>query len=170
MRGLQFKCSGHIQVVWSSRIVLDGVMNVCRAAGAKHLLDTNTDLIVQNTLFVLDCNCPKKGAHQQHVRDLISVGCGHRWRRRDGCIDSEVHVLYLGSGFKFVGKTTRSSPYQKVGRCSRLCRLDENFVVLALDLEIRAAGGGHRDRLVELKYGQVVQGRGYTRDILDGRI
>src|SRR6185437_6769650 len=166
MRWLQFKCSGHLQMVRSSRIVLDGVMNVCGAAGAKHLLDTNTDFIVRNPLFVLDCNCPQKSASQQHVRDLISIGCGHRWGRRDSCIDSEIHVLYLGSGFKLVREAARSGPYQKVGGCSRLGRFHENFVVLALDLEIRAAGGRHRDRLVEFEYGQVVQGSRYTRDIL----
>ena len=43
---------------------------------------------------------------------------------------------------------------------SRLRRLDEHLVVLALDLEVGTAGRRHRDRLVKFKHCQMVQGRG----------
>src|ERR1051326_2951133 len=67
------------------------------------------------------------------------------------------YFFYQCGGLKFVGKTARRSPDEQVRGSSRLFGLNENLVLLALNLKVRAAGRRHGDGLVKFQDGQMVQ-------------
>src|ERR1700722_16335936 len=144
-------------------------MDIDSARRAKHLLHAHAHLVLRGTCAsVFNLLSPQQRAAQHHVSRRICLGF-HRglWRRggsRRGAINSKIHVLHFLRDFKLVGKAPGSRPDKQVRRCPRFHGLDEDLVRLSLDLKIRTASRGHRDRLVEFQNRQVVQSGGNVHD------
>src|SRR5579859_6328263 len=96
---------------------------------------------------------------QQEIGGLSDLSARVLWFWRGRVVDSEVHVGYLSRRLQFVIESPGGGPNEQVRGYTRLERLDENLVLVALDLKGIAAGSDHQDRLAEFKNGKVFEGR-----------
>src|SRR5437016_478427 len=148
--------------VWPRRAVVDDIPD-------EELVVFSIDLRDENS----HRSCARRYAErsdgfceQEHLLRQRLVDAGFRGRilrsdialampsRRVRLVNREMHRLDRARRNKFIVPPPRTGPDKQVRRGPFFKRLNEDFVVVAFDLEHRASGGGLWDRVGKVNDGQ----------------